>query len=134
MTDDLRARVRAAISATATLRGLDGPERTELATVPLDIATDAVMAVLDQEFPPPLIVDFGETTLSPEQIAEWTRVFNEAQTGPLRVLPPNAPEIWRRRTPAERRAYLEAHRTEAIERGVPGDLIDLMIQDAEADS
>lgn len=48
MTNDLRARVRAAINATATLRGLDGPSRTELATVPLDAATDAVMAVLDE--------------------------------------------------------------------------------------
>ena len=66
MSDDLRARVRAAISATANLRGLDGPDRTETATVPLDAATDAVMAVLAEEFPPPLIVDFGENTLSPD--------------------------------------------------------------------
>ena len=47
MSSDLRARVRAAISAQAVARGLDGPGRVEAAVVPLDAATDAVMAVLD---------------------------------------------------------------------------------------
>ena len=47
MTGDLRARVRAAISAQATARGLD-PDRNETATVPLDAAADAVMAALGE--------------------------------------------------------------------------------------
>lgn len=52
-TGPLRARVRAAISATATLRGIDGPDRTETATVPLDAAADAVMAVIREKPPKP---------------------------------------------------------------------------------
>lgn len=47
MTGDLRARVRAALSAQATARGLD-PDRNETATVPLNAATDAVMAALGE--------------------------------------------------------------------------------------
>lgn len=37
----------------------------------------------------------------------------------------------RRRTPAQRHAYLVEHRTEALAKGIPEELVDWMIQDAE---
>lgn len=134
MTDDLRTRIRSAISAQATARGLEGPGRVETATVPLDAATDAVMAALDREFPPLFALD-PPPELSPEQVAAWQAQWAEAISGDTRqhliVLPPNASDLWRRHTPTERRAYLETHRDEAIERGIPEDLVDMMIRDAE---
>lgn len=47
MTDDLRAHVRAAISARATLRGIDtDPARSETVTGRLDDFTDAALSAL----------------------------------------------------------------------------------------
>jgi hypothetical protein len=47
VTDDLRAHVRAAISAKATLRGIDAdPARSETVTGRLDEFTDAAMSAL----------------------------------------------------------------------------------------
>lgn len=95
-----------------------------------DGAAVRLLDLIEQEYQPPLVVDFSRTEWSPEQIAEWTRVFNEGARGPLKVMPPNAADLWRRHTPEQRRAWLLEHRDEAIERGIPGDLVDLMIRDA----
>lgn len=75
MSEDLRARVRAAISATAIERGLD-PDRNERATVPLDAATDAVLAVLDETFPPMLAIGPAPEP-TPEQVAQWQAAWDE---------------------------------------------------------
>jgi hypothetical protein len=53
------------------------------------------------------------------------------RNGALRILPDGA-LTWRRRTPGERRVYLTEHREEALAYGIPADLVDLMIGDAEA--
>lgn len=52
MTDDLHARIRAAISAQASARGLEGPGCVETATVSLDAAAGAVMTALERELTP----------------------------------------------------------------------------------
>jgi hypothetical protein len=62
---------------------------------------------------------------------EFLDAWNAApRDGPLRILPDGA-LTWRRRTAEERRAYLTDHRAEALAYGIPGDLVDLMIGDAE---
>jgi hypothetical protein len=48
----------------------------------------------------------------------------------VRIMPDGA-LAWRNRTSEERRAYLTEHRDEALEYGIPANLIDLMIADAE---
>ena len=129
MTRDLRARIRAALSARASLRGLTGPERIETVTGPLDAFVDAVMAVLDDEFPPTLV---AAPPLTDDEAAELHRAWLEVQAdsrGGLIVLPPNASDLWRRHTPEQRRDWLIGHRDEAIANGIPGDLVDLMIRD-----
>lgn len=133
MTDDLRARILAA------LREHQPPTHVDSQGLPPDefeCCADAVMAVLGEQFPPMLALD-APPELSPEQVAAWQTQWAEAVSGDttqrLVILPPNSSDLWRRRTPAERRAYLEAHRDEAIERGIPEDLIDMMIRDAEAE-
>lgn len=72
---------------------------------------------------------------TPEAAAEFAQRFREEvkKSGPLRVLPPSAVEI-RRRSPEERRRYLTDHRDEAIAKGIPSDLIDMFIADAEGDA
>lgn len=133
MSDDLRHRIAQALSDHEQARlGLDAdryPAERWLC------CADAVLAVLDQQFPPMLALD-PPPEMNPEQVAAWQAQWAEAVSGDTQVrvmvLPPSASDLWRRRTPDERRAYLQAHRDEAIERGIPGDLIDLMIQDAEA--
>lgn len=67
--------------------------------------------------------------------AEAERKFREAwdaapRTGAVRIMPDGA-LAWRRRTPEERRAYLAEHRDEALAYGIPAELVDLMIGDAE---
>lgn len=93
-----------------------------------DGAAARLLDLIGQEYRPPLVVDFSRTEWSPEQIAEWTRVFNESARGPLKVMPPNASDLWRRYTPGQRRAYLDEHRDEAVASGIPEDLVDLMIR------
>jgi hypothetical protein len=62
---------------------------------------------------------------------EFLDAWNAApRDGALRILPDGA-LTWRRRTPEERRAYLTDHRDEALAYGIPADLVDLMIGDAE---
>lgn len=133
MSDDLRHRIA---------RALADHEQQDLALdadrYPAErwlCCADAVIAVLDQQFPPMLALD-PPPEMNPEQAAAWQAQWAEAVSGDttqrLVVLPPSASDLWRRRTPDERRAYLLARRDEAVERGIPGDLIDLMIQDAEA--
>jgi hypothetical protein len=76
-----------------------------------------------------------DVSLTPEQLAELAANFREQlkkRTVPI-VLAPGAVEL-RRRTPAERRAYLLEHRDEAITHGIPEDLVDWMIQDAEGET
>lgn len=46
---------------------------------------------------------------------------------------PDGALTWRRRTAEERRAYLIDHRDEALAYGIPADLVDLMIGDADDD-
>lgn len=116
MSDDLRARIRATLDDCRTLTP--------------DAQTDAVMAVLDAQFPPLLAI----TPRSDEETARLHRLWLEAQadsTGGLVVLPPNASDLWRRYTPEQRRDWLTEHRDDAIDRGIPGDLVDLVIRDAE---
>ncbi len=132
MTDDLRARILVAP------REHQPPTHTDSQGLPPDefeCCADAVMAVLGEQFPPALVLD-SPSGLSAEQVAAWQAQWAEAVSGDttqrLVILPPNSSDLWRRRTPAERRAHLEAHRDEAIERGIPGDLVDMMIRDAEA--
>lgn len=48
----------------------------------------------------------------------------------VRVMPDGA-LAWRNRTPEQRRDYLTDHRDEALEYGIPADLVDLMIAEAE---
>lgn len=132
MSGDLRHRIaRALADHEQQDLGLDAdrypPERWLC-------CADAVIAVLDQQFPPMLALD-PPPEMSPEQVAAWQAQWAEAVSGDTQirvmVLPPSASGLWRRRTPGERRAYLLAHRDEAIERGIPEDLIDLMIQYTE---
>jgi hypothetical protein len=66
-----------------------------------------------------------------EKSAAAFRAAVESWDGTLGVLPPTALAIWRR-TPFERRRYLIEHRTEALARGIPGDLIDLLVAEAWA--
>ncbi len=118
MTDDLHARIRAA---------LDG---CRVCTP--DAQADAVMAVLDEASPPQLTL--APEQVSDEEMARLHRLWLEAQadsTGGLVILPPNASDLWRRYTPEQRRDWLTEHRDDAIERGIPGDLVDLIIQDGE---
>lgn len=62
---------------------------------------------------------------------EFLDAWNAApRDGALRILPDGA-LTWRRRTPEERRTYLTEHRDEALAYGIPTDLVDLMIGDAE---
>lgn len=129
MTDDLRSRILAA------LRDHQPPTHVDSQGLPPDefgCCADAVMAVLGEQFPPMLVLD-PPSGLSPKQVAAWAEAVSSDTTQRLMILPPNASDLWRRRTPAERRAYLEAHRDEAIERGIPVDLVDMMIRDAEAE-
>jgi hypothetical protein len=77
-----------------------------------------------------------------EQEQERKDAFTEAErkfravmeaaprNGALRVLPDGA-LAWYRRAPEERRVYLTKHRVEAMAYGIPADLVDLMIGDAE---
>jgi hypothetical protein len=97
-----------------------------------DQLVDAVMAVLDEAFPPQLAVA-TDSELTPEQADAWRAAWDELAKQPATILvaPPNAVMI-RRRTPEQRRAYLTDHRDEALANGIPADLIDMLIADAEA--
>lgn len=101
-----------------------------------DTLVGAVMAVLDEAFPPQLAIA-ADFEITHEQAAAWQAAWTEAfgadEAGPRRfiVAPPNAVMIYRR-TPEQRRAYLTGHRDEALANGIPADLIDMMIADAEA--
>ena len=65
---------------------------------------------------------------------EFINTWNAApRDGAIRILPDGA-LTWRRRTPEERRAYLTDHREEALAYGIPANLVDLMIGDAEEDN
>jgi hypothetical protein len=135
VSDDLRARIRAALLA------VNHPyEPDELARIPdsqsvaarVGDLVDVVMAVLDEAFPPQFALAPGQ--VSDAEMARLHRLWLQAQadsTGGLVILPPNASDLWRRYTPEQRRDWLTAHRDDAIERGIPGDLVDLMIRDAE---
>jgi len=118
MTDDLRARIRTVLDDCRTLTP--------------DAQADAVMAVLDTQCPPLLAI----TPKSDPEMARLHRLWLQAQadsTGGLVILPPNASDLWRRYTPEQRRDWLTEHRADAIERGIPGDLVDLMIRDTEGE-
>jgi len=128
-TADLRARVAAA------LREHQPPTHVDSAGLPadeFDCCADAVMAVLDEAFPPSL-AHAADSEITPEQAEAWQAAWDELAAQPTTILisPPNAVMI-RRYTPEQRRAYLTDHRDEALANGVPADLIDMLIADAEA--
>ncbi len=129
---DLRARIAAA------LREHQPPTHTDSAGLPadeFDCCADAVMAVLDEAFPPAFAIT-PDAELTPEQAEAWQRQWDElmgsgaAGRQQLAVLPPNAVMI-RRRSPEDRHRYLVEHRDEAVAGGIPADLIDMLIADAE---
>jgi hypothetical protein len=132
-TADLRARIAAA------LREHQPPTHVDSAGLPadeFDCCADAVMAVLDEAFPPRFALA-ADSEITPEQAEAWQAARDEAlgadEAGPHRfvVAPPNAVVI-RRRTPEQRRAYLTDNRDEALANGIPADLIDMLIADAES--
>lgn len=137
MADDLRSRVLAAVLGVRLNLGpgaIDLARRGEsirLSGNEADLLADAVMAVLAESAAPTF--EFPNAW-SPEQLAqfeaEWARITAEPNFYQIKILPPGPVEIWRR-TPEERRAYLEDHRDEALAAGIPGDLIDLLIAEAE---
>jgi len=73
-----------------------------------------------------------EPTATEQDIAELRERFAFAQNNgePLKLLPPNVVEIYRR-TPEDRRRYLTEHRDEAIQRGIPAELVDMMIAEVD---
>jgi len=103
---------------------LNGGETDEL--------VDAVMAVLDETFPPRFAL-VADAEITPEQADAWQAAWDELAERPATFLvaPPNAVMI-RRRTPEQRRAYLTDNRDEALANGIPADLIDMLIADAES--
>lgn len=142
---DLRARILAALTTTPTkhetgrARPFDthGTEHRYDGTCALcrgeaDTLTDAVMAVLDEAFPPPLSLDAHPP--GPDELAlakaAFAAAYERDKDKPLRILPPDAVAI-RRRAPGERHRYLVEHRDEALANGIPADLIDMLIADAE---
>ena len=88
---------------------------------------------INDEHPTGGIISFNPS-LSDEQIADLTARFREQikrRPAPIE-LGPSAVTL-RRRSPEERRAYLLEHRDEAIANGIPEELVDWMIQDAESE-
>lgn len=129
MTADLRARI------AAVLRDHQPPTHVDSAGLPadeFDCCADAVMAVLDEAFPPMLTLA-ADSEITPEQAEAWQAAWDELAAQPTTILvaPPNAVMIYRR-TPDERRRYLTDHRDEALANGIPADLIDMLIAVVEA--
>lgn len=72
----------------------------------------------------------GDAYAKAEQ--EFRKAWDAApRDGAVRIMPDGS-LAWRRRTAEERRAYLTDHRDEALAYGIPAELVDLMIGDAEA--
>jgi len=135
MSDDLRRAIRAAARSVPIRLGpaaldiaqrggpiyLNGGETGQL--------VDAVMAVLDEAFPPRQFLD-PAPQMRLEDVAAWYVAWAEVLGGDaqmrMTVLPPDAAAIYRR-TPEQRRAYLIDHRDEALANGIPADLIDMIL-------
>lgn len=156
MTGDLRALILEALNTAPAAVIRDDPEEAArysvrpyarhdkhqchafcaLCSGEADTLADAVMAVLDKAFPPALAV-FAEPAAQTPELAElrdrFAAAYEAQKAQPLRIMPPNAVAI-RRRTPEERRRYLVEHRDEALANGIPAELIDMMIADAEAET
>jgi len=133
MTDDIRHDPRT-VNLVAGFLAREFGDDGFLPFSKRDGAAVRLLDLLAEAFPPMLALAPGQ--LSDVEMARLHRLWLEAQadsTGGLAILPPNASDLWRRYTPEQRRAWLTGHRDDAIERGIPGDLVDLMIQDAEAD-
>jgi len=129
VSDDLRARI------ARVLREHEPPTHVDRDGLPadeFDCCADAVMAVLDEVFPPSL-AHAADFEITPEQAEAWQAAWDELAAKPSTILiePPSAVMI-RRYTPEQRRAYLTDHRDEALANGIPADLIDMLIADAEA--
>ena len=83
---------------------------------------------------PPCPVTVDASDVSEEDMQAWREAFDAeiaANRRPTWRVVPISAFVLRRRTPAERRVWLLEHRDDAIERGIPADLIDMMITDGE---
>jgi hypothetical protein len=140
MSDDLRARILAAVLDVRLHLGPNAlslasrGEAVRLSGNEADSLTEVVMSVLDEAFAQPPLAVYCDPVPETPELAILRKQFQAAYVRdkgkPLKVLPPNAVMI-RRRTPEQRRAYLVEHRDEAIANGIPEQLIDLFIQEAE---
>lgn len=93
------------------------------------------VAEMSAAFGPAGFISMDLSDVSLEEIEEWRERFQAAMASGARAelveMPPTA-FVLRRRTPEARRAYLTEHRDEAVARGIPGDLIDIMIAEDES--
>jgi hypothetical protein len=126
VTEDLRRRIAEA------LRDHQPPTHVDSEGLPpdeFDCCADAVIAVLDETVLRPYTLDFSKA--DPELAEKFMAKIRawELAGRPLKMLPPSAVMI-RRRTPEERHRYLVEHRDEALAKGIPADLIDMMIDEA----